>query len=105
MLTKSKIRHYHTSLSILGPAFPKKISNPAVIEYSKEELIIVGGWDENFDSHQEIYKFTCENGNCKLVKLQQELPEARADFVAIPLTDEIFHCVAGDDEVVYYDYY
>jgi len=88
-----------------GPAFPKKISNPAVIEYSKEELIIMGGWDDNFDSQKEIYKFACENGNCKLVKLQQELQEYRADFVAIPLTDEIFYCVAGDEDVVYYDYY
>ena len=55
---------------------------------------ILGGRGTNDVIQNEIYHFTCYQGDCTISSLNQLLDVPRAYFVAIPIPDSISGCIS-----------
>ena len=86
-----------------GPAIPKRLMGPSIIESGKEYILLIGGL--SLEDHEygmtvlwetSIYKLQCALGTCSWTKLKQELQTGRRDFVAVPIHDAWTACKPGE---------
>ena len=98
----------HLLLQNLGPALPKKLIGPSIIESAQKSILLIGGFypgnqPTNYDSdpigpawETSIHKLQCALGKCSWNKLNQELQTGRHDFVAVPIHDAWTTCRPGE---------
>jgi len=68
----------------VGQKLPKKLRGLQMIQYGND-VIAIGGSDENYDYSSSIYKFSCRSRNCSWTTLPQTLQYPRGYFVAMPI--------------------
>ena len=74
----------------LGPTSPKKWNNNAAVSVGRD-LIILGGRGVNTEEEdKQLYKFSCENRNCKWEKLPQRLKMQRSFLIATAIPNTFF---------------
>ena len=62
---------------------------------TNQGVILVGGEDENYESHQEIIQLYCQDDiieNCQWQEIEQKLQNPRKEHVAIPLPESYDIC-------------
>ena len=62
---------------------------------TNQGVILVGGEDENYESHQEIIQLYCQDDiieNCQWQEIEQKLQNPRNEHVAIPLPESYDIC-------------
>ena len=69
---------------IIGPTSPKKLNNHAAVSVGRD-LIILGGRGNTEEEDMQLYKFSCENRNCKWEKLPERLKTQRSNLIAITI--------------------
>ena len=70
---------------------PKGLEGHEMVSIGND-VIVIGGRDENYKYSDSIYKLSCTINICKLETLQTKLNVARAWFTAIPLPDDFIDC-------------
>jgi len=88
----------------LGPALPKRLNGPSIIESGKESILLIGGLLMEYDKYglgvdegyNSIYKLQCALGTCSWTKLNQELQTGRHAFIAVPIHDAWTACRPGE---------
>ena len=70
------------------PSWPEKaVFGHQIVEF-ENDIIIVGGEVNQYDTSKALYKFSCTNQVCKLEKMDQELQVPRYYHVAIAVPDK-----------------
>jgi len=70
-----------------GPDMPKKLTGHKMVSIG-QDLIVIGGEDENWELSKDIFRIECISRDCSWKKLKQQLKYGRRDFVAIPMNIE-----------------
>ena len=85
-------------VSFAGNSLPKELQGHAIVSIG-DDIVVIGGfnyydydYDYYDDNNYNLYKLSCQNGNCQWTTLPQRLKSARSFMVAMAIPDDFFDC-------------
>ena len=70
---------------------PKPLYGHSIVSIGGD-IIVIGGADSNEKAQSDLYKFSCNNGDCQWTNLEQKLQNPRRGMVAMVVPDDFFDC-------------